>query len=101
MYIAIQIAHLDVSLLASAFASRHRLLAAATGSVDVTTGLDTDVCVAVAVGPIHGALLVLDGVSVRAQHTPVDSTAEGALPAVSVKADTLETLWKESNCKRC
>ena len=78
--------------------SRHRLLAAATLSVDVTTGVDTDVCVAVAVGLIHWALLVDECVSVLAQHTPVDPTAEGAPPAVSVKTGTLEALWKQSNC---
>ena len=99
-YIATQISHLSVSLLASDFVVKDRLLAAATGSVDVTTGVDTDVCVAVAVGLIHWALPVVDGVSVRALHTPVDPTAEGAPPAISVKADTLEALWKERNCKR-
>ena len=80
--------------------SRHRLLAAATGSVDVTTGVDTDVGVAVAVGADLWALLVVEGMSVRAEHTPVDATTEGAPPAVSVKADTLEALWRESNFKR-
>ena len=100
-YIATQISHLSVSLLAPAFVVKDHLVAAATGSVDVTTGVDTDVCVAVAVGLIHWTLLVVEGVSVRAEHTPVDSTAEGALPAVSVKADTLEALWKGSNFYRC